>query len=299
MILLLSFLAVIVYLWNTPIDLDEEQGYVISVLFKIYLIASISSILISEISGNYSQVDKLWSVLPIIYSWVVSYYDGFEYRTLICAVLITLWGLRLSYNFAKKGGYSWIPWKGEEDYRWDILKKRTALGNRYLWSLFNIFFISFYQLGLILYFTIPVVLCMNTGDDPWNWIDILALSLFIIFFIIEAIADKQQFEFQTEKYKLIHSGQELSGVYKKGFIDSGLWGIVRHPNYLGEQMMWFAIYLFGVAATGEWINWTIGGILLLILLFRGSSDFSESISSEKYPDYKDYIRSVGRFFPKL
>jgi len=54
-----------------------------------------------------------------------------------------------------------------------------------------------------------------------------------------------------------------------------------------------------VTATGEWINWSIVGCVLLIFLFWGSSDYSEGISAGKYPHYKEYQKKVGRFLPKL
>jgi steroid 5-alpha reductase family enzyme len=54
----------------------------------------------------------------------------------------------------------------------------------------------------------------------------------------------------------------------------------------------------GAHATGEWMNWSIAGCVLLLILFKGSSDFSEEISSNKYPQYKAYKQNVGRFIPK-
>ena len=53
------------------------------------------------------------------------------------------------------------------------------------------------------------------------------------------------------------------------------------------------------AASGQWFNWTIAGCLLLIVLFQGSSAFSEEISADKYPEYADYQRKVARFLGKV
>jgi steroid 5-alpha reductase family enzyme len=72
---------------------------------------------------------------------------------------------------------------------------------------------------------------------------------------------------------------------------------MRHPNYSAEQAIWIVFYFFSVAATGEWLNWSIMGAILLVLLFWGSSTFSESISAGKYPEYSDYQRQVPRFIP--
>jgi steroid 5-alpha reductase family enzyme len=64
-----------------------------------------------------------------------------------------------------------------------------------------------------------------------------------------------------------------------------------------EQSIWVIFYLFSVVATGSWINWSMPGCLLLLILFKGSSDFSEEISAQKYPEYKAYQKRVPRFIP--
>jgi steroid 5-alpha reductase family enzyme len=89
------------------------------------------------------------------------------------------------------------------------------------------------------------------------------------------------------------------GEYADGFVSKGLWAKVRHPNYAAEQSIWVVFYLMGVIATGEWLNWTIAGPILLMILFKGSADFSEEISASKYPMYKEYQKKVGRFIPKF
>jgi steroid 5-alpha reductase family enzyme len=66
-----------------------------------------------------------------------------------------------------------------------------------------------------------------------------------------------------------------------------------------EQGIWIIFYLFSVAATGSWLNWSMAGSLLLLILFKGSSDFSEEISATKYQEYKNYQRKVPRFIPFL
>lgn len=299
MLLVLSFAVLIFFVSKTGIELNPVQHRTLEVFLKIYLAVSIYCIIASELTRNYSQVDRLWSLIPLLYAWTAAYISEFSWRSVLVAILISLWGIRLSYNFALKGGYSWLPWKGEEDYRWAYLRKEGLLANRWIWSLFNIFFISLYQLGLILYFSIPVVLIIGSKNSTFNWIDSLALFGFVLFLLIETQADLQQYRFQSMKYNLIEKGEKLTEPYDKGFITTGLWKYMRHPNYMAEQMIWFMVYLFGVAASGQWLNWTIGGFVLLVLLFKGSSDFSEKISASKYPAYSDYQKSTGRFFPNL
>jgi steroid 5-alpha reductase family enzyme len=258
--------------------------------------------IVGELTKNNSQVDKLWSIVPIWYVWQMTflgfqgYKGGFDERMILMAVLVTIWGIRLTYNFARRGAYVLKFWEGEEDYRWEELRKRPGFNNRFVWMLFNLFFISGYQNVLIFLFTLPILTALNADAGPLNYIDWLLAVFFVACVVIEYIADQQQYDFQTEKHRRIKNGEPL-GEYAEGFVSKGLWSIVRHPNYAMEQTIWVVFYLFSVNATGEWINWSIPGSLLLIILFKGSSDFSEEISSKKYPKYKEYQSKTPRFIP--
>jgi steroid 5-alpha reductase family enzyme len=128
------------------------------------------------------------------------------------------------------------------------------------------------------------------------WDGLLAV-LILLFIVIETVADQQQWDYHKKKRKLKDAGGSLPEEYRKGFIHTGLWGIVRHPNYASEQAIWILFYFFSVSASGQWLNWSVMGAILLVLLFWGSSNFSESISAGKYPAYRDYAKSVPRFIP--
>jgi steroid 5-alpha reductase family enzyme len=255
---------------------------------------------VGEISRNNSQVDKLWSIVPIYYVWHMTLLaPELSERMILMAVLATIWGARLTFNFARRGAYTWRFWAGEEDYRWEELRKRPGFNNKFVWVLFNLFFISAYQNILIFSFTVPILATLSDQAKPQlNSVDYLLAALMLLAVAIEFVADQQQYVFQTEKHRRIKAGEAL-GDYEKGFVSTGLWGIVRHPNYAMEQSIWVIFYLFSVNATGQWVNWTIGGCILLLILFKGSSDFSEELSANKYPAYKDYQKNVPRFIPFL
>jgi steroid 5-alpha reductase family enzyme len=267
-------------------------------LIKIMLATALICFLVSELTRNYSQVDKLWSLMPIIYGLVALSANPSPRLVLMC-VMVAVWGFRLSFNFYRKGGYNIIPWKGEEDYRWKILRQHPALKGRFRFGLFNLFFISLYQHLLILLFSSPLLLAAKNQTRSLNVLDIIGASMMLGFILIETIADNQLFRFQ----KLKRVQERPEGLYtrslEKGFLSEGLWRFVRHPNFASEQAIWISFYLFGVAASGNWINWTLAGALLLVLLFLGSSEMTEGISSGKYPDYAAYRKEVPKFLPKL
>ncbi len=255
---------------------------------------------VGEISRNNSQVDKLWSIVPIYYVWHMTLLaPELSERMVLMAILVTIWGARLTFNFARRGAYTWRFWAGEEDYRWEELRKRPGFNNNFIWGLFNLFFISAYQNILIFSFTVPIIATLSDQANPQlNVVDYILSALLLLAVAIEFVADQQQYVFQTEKHRRIKAGEAL-GDYEKGFVSTGLWGIVRHPNYAMEQSIWVIFYLFSVNATGQWVNWTIGGCVLLLILFKGSSDFSEELSANKYSAYKDYQKNVPRFIPFL
>jgi len=292
-----TLLAVPVFTFFFGTTLGSTEWEVVNLLLKILAGVIAYAFIVGEITRNNSQIDKLWSLLPILYTWIVAGYGNFTPRLVIMSLLVTIWGLRLTFNFAMKGAYQWKFWAGEEDYRWLVLRQKPEFNPRWKWTLFNLFFISGYQSALILLFTLPSIVALQYNAVPLGILDIVAAVLLFCFIVMETLADIQQWKFQSRKWALIKAGQELTGDYKKGFVDKGLWAVSRHPNYFAEQAIWVCFYLFSVAASGQWFNWSIAGCLLLIVLFQGSAGFSEEISAGKYPGYAEYQKRVSRFVP--
>jgi steroid 5-alpha reductase family enzyme len=299
LLLLLGFVVLPFAAWHYDAPLGSTQSEMLKNAFIAMSIVALVCFVTSELTGNCSQVDKLWSIMPVIYSWYFASVGNWDPRMTLMAALVTIWGLRLTFNFWRRGGYHWIPWKGEEDYRWSVLRKQPLLQGKWSWRLFNFFFISFYQQGLILLFTLPAVLAWSENGEPLNMLDWVAAAIMLVLIGVETIADQQQYDFQTEKHRRLRSGEKLDGDCEQGFCTKGLWAKVRHPNYAAEQGIWLAFYLFSVPASDRWLNGSLTGAVLLMLLFLGSSDFSEKISAGKYPAYAHYQKSTGRFFPRL
>lgn len=279
-------------------DLQQIQIDTMIILGIITGCSILYCFIVGEITRNNSQMDKLWSILPIAYTWVVAVKGNMNPRLVIMAVLATIWGARLTYNFAKKGAYSIKFWSGEEDYRWIYLRKQKIFQSRFVWALFDLFFISIFQNVLVLLTTFPAVAAM-TSTTGLNYIDIIAIVITGGAILLETIADKQQWDFQSTKYKMLGEGKKLEELpfpYNKGFNTTGLWNHSRHPNYLGEQTTWVGFYVFSIAAGAGICNWSGIGFIILIALFIGSSIFGESITSSKYPEYKEYQKKVSRYF---
>ena len=276
----------------TPLQLHLLYGGAL-IAVSIALLAFVTS----EVTRNYSQIDKLWSLVPPVFAWYFAGASGWKPRLVLMALLATAWGARLTFNFWRRGGYAWPPWSGVEDYRWAVLRANPLLAGPWRWRLFNLGFVSLYQVLLLLLITLPSVVAAGAAR-PLNLLDAGAAALFIAFLLLETAADQQQYDFQTEKHRRRAAGEPLDGDMARGFRTSGLFALARHPNFAAEQAIWCSFYLFGVAATGQWLNWSVIGAVLLILLFQGSTQFTEKISLGKYPAYAEYRRRVPRFLPR-
>ncbi|KAI9351370.1 hypothetical protein BDR26DRAFT_907417 [Obelidium mucronatum] len=262
--------------------------------FWMLTVFVLGTFIVGTITGNYSQVDRLWSITPAVFIAnyaVVASLRGYEPKS-----------SRLTYNFWRKGGYNWK----DEDYRWPFL--RTIITSPVLWHLFSFFFISLYQNLLLYLITLPAktgfdVLAVSGGvDGHWGVWDSVAVILFVSLLVLETVADQQQWIFQETKWAMIKSGkklEELPAPYNVGFLTTGLFAYSRHPNFFAEFSQWWAIYLFSVGANGQFNVEAFVGAFLLTLLFFGSAPFTEYITAQKYPLYKVYQSKVSMLVPWL
>ena len=276
----------------------EREYTVLRQLIMIAVASAVYCFVVGELTKNNSQVDKLWGLLPILYVWIVAYQGEFRLRLVVMALMVTVWGLRLTHNFSRRGAFRLKFWTGNEDHRWGFLRAKPIFRSKVRWSLFNLFFISFYQNGLILLFTLPILVAFQFDalSPRFTALDAFATVVMLALIVFEGVADNQQWAFQSEKHRRIAAGEELGG-YERGFVNEGLWSLSRHPNYFAEQGIWVAFYLFSVAASGQVVNWSLAGALLLLVLFGFSSRLGEEISMGKYPEYAEYQRSLPRFLP--
>jgi len=250
-------------------------------------------------TGDYSWVDRSWSIAPVAFAWMIAASGGFGLAPCLSAAAVTLWGVRLTANFARRGGYS-----GTEDYRWEVLRGRIT--GRLSWQAFHALFICVFQIGVLVLITTPLArLCGLTGAPAPSFL--AALVLAIAFIAWETVADGQQWRFQTAKaaYRAAlaagRAPDDPSGDFARGFRTTGLFSLSRHPNYFGELGFWWSVFLAGATAGGAPLaglaHWSIAGGLALTAVFAGSTRFTEAITAGKYPAYRAYQASVSAIVP--
>lgn len=242
----------------------------------------------SLITGDTSWVDRLWSIVPIAY---VGIFAGFAHwrnvRLDVMASLVAVWGIRLTFNLARKGGY-----RGVEDYRWAVLRARMS---HWQFQLFNLVFIVLYQNAILVLIALPALTAYEHRSTPFGIIDGILALLFVLCTVGETVADGQQWHFQTAKSSIIATGQTPV----EQFLDGGLFRYSRHPNYFFELAQWWILFFVGVTAARSIVQAAVIGPVLLTSLFVGSTRFTESITLSRYPSYEGYQRRTSAIVPWL
>jgi steroid 5-alpha reductase family enzyme len=194
--------------------------------------------------NNSSLYDPYWSVapLPIALYWATVGTPGLQQILLL--VLIALWGARLTANWMAR-------WRGmgDEDFRYVEIRGRTG---RLYWPAS---FVSIHLMPTIWVFLglLPLypALARPSPFTAWQLVGLIVTTVAIA---IEATADRQLRVF-------LRTRRDAEAI-----LDKGLWALCRHPNYLGEILFWWGLYLCGLAAAPTWA-WSGVGPLSITLLF--------------------------------
>jgi len=259
---------------------------------------AIASFVFGIITKDYSWIDRMWSILPVCFTWFYAYRSGCALAPCATTALVTFWGARLTFNFARKGGYN-----GAEDYRWVYLRKKIT--NPVLWQLFNFFFICLFQSGLFVLFTYPVYALVLYSTETVPVLFWILSAIGIILVCLEFTADQQQWNFHLAK-KSAAEKKNFPNKYfidvNNGFLSQGLFALSRHPNYFCELGFWWVIWLAAFSFKCDSIGSGIFGPIVLTFIFIGSTILTESISSSKYLEYRNYkkktVSAIVPWFPR-
>lgn len=254
-------------------------------LVEIYLIGAAVIVglmallwLVSLALRNSSIVDPFWGTGFVIANWL--YFaltpDGASVRKWLVAVLVTIWGLRLSIYLL------WRNWGKGEDFRYR--KWREEAGGRWWWqSLFKVFLLQGVLLWII---SAPLVAAAQYGTAPARLtaFDLLAVVVWGIGFFFEAAGDLQLARFKANP---ANRGKVL---------DHGVWRYTRHPNYFGDATQWWAYYLFAAVAGGWWTVFSPLLMTALLLRVSGVALLEKTLTTTK-PTYREYVETTSAFIP--
>ena len=244
-------------------------------LWAIFLVDVAATLLVwaaGVLLGNSSVYDPYWSVtpLPIAISWAIGQ-GGFA-RWIFLAVLL-VWGVRLTANWARR-------WQGLGYQDWRYTMYRTRMPG--LWPVVNLFGIHLMPTVLVFLAMIPVFFGMSADvpSNPLTWSGAL--------FSLGAVWLAHAADRQLDAYQRLPDPKPPIAV--------GLWKVCRHPNYLGEIIFWWGLWIIQVSLIP--MMWTIIGPLMITVLFVFVSiPMMERHLVDRHPEYTQVIGAVPMLVP--
>jgi steroid 5-alpha reductase family enzyme len=221
------------------------------------------------------KVTDLSYSLSFVVLTIVLFFRGgnFSLPHILTAVLICAWGIRL-------GAYLFMRiLKTGVDHRFDDMRHRPLRFARF-WAL-QALTVWVVMLPAILLFSRP-------GRSAFSWVSILGFSLWALGFAIEAVSDTQKSVFKNDPAN------------KNRFISTGLWKYSRHPNYLGESLLWWGLFIAAVPLFAGWDFLVVIGplYLTLLLLFVSGVPLLEKSADSRHGNnaaYQEYKRRTSIF----
>jgi len=208
---------------------------------------------------------------------------SFHPRQLVMSALTCLWAARLgSFLFLriKKNG---------SDSRFDQIKRDPV-------KFFGAWMAQASWVSLTAFPVYAVNSIPASRQPAWGWAGSVGTGLWAASFLVEVVADEQKSKWREEKVKKIHSEE---------FISRGLWSISRHPNYVGEVMLWASQVMIGWSALPVWMRLMscLSPVLEYLLITKASGvPLLEEKADKQFQDnlaYQTYKARTPLFWPKL
>jgi steroid 5-alpha reductase family enzyme len=275
--LLVSFLYLLLIITGAYLAVYLPEANKMIKLLIIDVLLTIVIFLQSALLRNASMYDLYWSLIPFffLFYWLYEYQvENLNYRMMAAILLLSIWSWRLSLNWYR-------GWKGlsHEDWRYSDLRKKTGV----FYPFVNFTGIHLFPTLLVFIAAMPLEIIF-TSSIEFTYLNGIGAALMLIGILFEMAADNQMHRFKQDPAN------------KGKFINTGIWRYSRHPNYLGEILFWWGLYL--IAIDGSTPLYLITGPVLISLLFIGISiPMMEKRLKNNYPNYQSYQKQTSVLIP--
>ena len=232
--------------------------------------ATVVTFIFSVIFGNASVYDPYWSVQPPVI--LIAFAIGKELTVLgvLLLIVVSFWAIRLTANWA----YTFAN-LNHQDWRYTMLKEKTGI----FYPVIN--FVGIHMVPTLVVYgcILPAVWAVINGVNV-NFGSVLFLCLALGAATMQGIADVQMHKFRKNR--------------NASFIRIGLWKYSRHPNYLGEILMWWGVALSVICAAPNAWYLAVGALANTVLFFTVSIPMADGRQSRKegFAEYKKQTRML-------
>ena len=221
------------------------------------------------------MADVAWGLGFVLLSWTSFFLSGSPgSRGRLVCVLVSIWGLRLAWHIharhrGKPEDFRYLAWRREWG-RWFYARSYAQV---YL-----------LQGALLFLVALPVLVINRNPGGALGFLEVVGVCVWLFGFLFESVGDEELARFARDPH---NHGKILQ---------SGLWRYTRHPNYFGEVVQWWGIWLVAIGVSGGWFS--IAGpltITLLILQVSGIPMLEKKMAEN--PDFAEYRRRTSVFVP--
>jgi steroid 5-alpha reductase family enzyme len=277
--IVVAYLSALVAALVTGIAVSDSHPILVALAAD--LVATLVVFAFSFRFDNSSFYDAYWSVapLPIALYWTLA--PGAELavpaRQAIAILVVSLWGLRLTSNWAR-------GWHGlaHEDWRYVDLRRKHGRG----YWLVSLVGLHLLPTGIVFLGCLPLWAAVHEGGRALGLLDAAGAACALGGTLLELVADGQLRRFRA------------APPAEGAVLDTGLWAWSRHPNYLGEILFWCGLALLGFAGVG-WRWWMpLGAIAMALMFWRVSLPLMEERMLARRPRFAEVQRRVPLLLPR-
>ncbi|GHB67883.1 membrane protein [Streptomyces cirratus] len=250
-------------------NLAVSAGTALLVLLVTFAVASLRQL--------HRLVDIAWGIAftaVATVTYVMSAGYGEDGRRLVVAAATTVWGLRLSAHIAHRSrGHG-------EDARYTALLDK-APGNRTWYALRTVYLL---QAALVWLISLPLHTA-SYSTEPLGALAVCGILLWALGLGFETVGDHQLARFKADPAN------------RARIMDRGLWAWTRHPNYFGDALIWWGLYLLACTSWPAAVATLISPVTMTLLLTIGSGKRLLEKHMAHRLGYAEYAARTSGFLP--
>ena len=240
----------------------------------VVAVALVVTALVARRQGRFAVVDATWPLLFVLIAWVSAAVGEGSVRSLVLALLTTLWGGRLAWHLAGR-----LRGSGE-DPRYAALLEDVPPERRFAAGVRKVFLTQ----GVAAWFVGLPLMVAATTDEPLGVVAALGGLLWLVGIVFEAVGDAQLKAFKSDP---ANRGRVM---------DRGLWAWTRHPNYFGDACVWWGLWLIAAEAWPGALTVLSPAVMTYVLAFATGARLLERRMAER-PGYPEYMERTSMFLP--
>ncbi|MEV6278833.1 DUF1295 domain-containing protein [Nocardia sp. NPDC051832] len=227
--------------------------------------------------GRYNVVDVIWGLGFVLVALVAALLgDAPLDRRLLLLVLVTLWGLRLTfYMYQRTRGHG-------EDPRYDQLLDRHGRSP-------GVVFLRIFLTQGVAQWVISLPIQVSAAAGPTRgpaWFLIGAgVLIWTVGLLFEAVGDRQLARFKADPAN------------RGRIMDRGLWAWTRHPNYFGDFCVWWGLWLIAASAWPGALTIFAPALMSYVLIQGTGARVLENAMADR-PGYREYQQRTSYFWPR-